>query len=68
MSLLIRTWNMFHGNADPPERHAFLEEMVRLITADEPHVVCLQELPAWSLDYLEGWSEMRTTCAVAAAS
>ena len=25
----MRTWNLFHGNTKPPERHAYLEEMVR---------------------------------------
>ena len=66
MALLVRTWNVFHGNADPPERHAFLEEMVRLATAGEPDVVCLQELPVWSLSRLEAWSGMRAFGAVAA--
>jgi hypothetical protein len=64
--LLIRTWNLFHGNAVPPERHAFLEEMVRLATADDPGVVCLQEVPIWALLYLEVWSGMTTVGAVAA--
>ena len=45
MSLLVRTWNVFHGNASPPERHGFLEQMVRLATEDRPDVLCLQELP-----------------------
>jgi endonuclease/exonuclease/phosphatase family metal-dependent hydrolase len=56
--LLVRTWNVFHGNASPPERRAFLEQMVRLAVADRPDVVCLQELPVWSLPHLEAWSEM----------
>ena len=56
MSLLIRTWNVFHGNAVPPERAAFLEEMVRLVVADDPDVVCLQEVPAWALGRLGDWS------------
>jgi endonuclease/exonuclease/phosphatase family metal-dependent hydrolase len=47
--VLIRSWNLFHGNTVPPQREAFLDEMVRLATADEPDVLCLQELPAWSL-------------------
>jgi endonuclease/exonuclease/phosphatase family metal-dependent hydrolase len=57
--LLVRTWNVFHGNASPPERRAFLEEMVRLAVTDAPSVVCLQELPVWSLSHLGGWSGMR---------
>ena len=32
--------------------------MVRLATADEPDVLCLQELPVWALGHLEGWSGM----------
>jgi endonuclease/exonuclease/phosphatase family metal-dependent hydrolase len=64
--VLVRTWNVFHGNAVPPRRRAFLEEMVRLVTDDEPDVVCLQELPVWALTRLEGWSGMRSFGAVAA--
>ena len=56
--LLVRTWNVFHGNAVPPERQAFLPDAVRLATVDGPDVVCLQELPLWSLPHLGGWSGM----------
>jgi endonuclease/exonuclease/phosphatase family metal-dependent hydrolase len=66
VALLVRTWNVFHGNAVPPERRAFLEEMIRLATADGPAAVCLQELPVWSLSKLEEWSGMRALGAVAA--
>src|ERR1700745_1402766 len=66
MALLVRTWHVFHGNAVPPERRAYLREMVELVTADDPDVVCLQEVPAWALGRLEGWSGMRVTGAVAA--
>ena len=62
--MLVRTWNVFHGNASPPERRAFLEEMVRLVVADQPDVVCLQELPVWSLRHLAGWSGMRAAADV----
>jgi endonuclease/exonuclease/phosphatase family metal-dependent hydrolase len=65
VSLLVRTWNVFHGNAVPPERHAFLEQMVRLATADDPDVVCLQEVPVWALPRLEEWSGMAAAAAVA---
>jgi endonuclease/exonuclease/phosphatase family metal-dependent hydrolase len=64
--LLVRTWNLFHGNAVPPERRAFLEEMIRLVTADEPDIVCLQEVPAWALAHLGAWSGMTSVGAVAA--
>jgi hypothetical protein len=66
VALLVRTWNLFHGNAVPPERRAFLEEMVRLASADSPAMLCLQELPVWSLPKLEEWSGMRAFGAVAA--
>jgi endonuclease/exonuclease/phosphatase family metal-dependent hydrolase len=56
--VLVRTWNLFHGNTVPPERRAFLDEMVRLATADRPDVVCLQEVPAWALGQLGIWSGM----------
>jgi endonuclease/exonuclease/phosphatase family metal-dependent hydrolase len=39
--------------------------MVELATADRPHVVCLQELPLWSLRLLDDWSGMRACTAVA---
>jgi endonuclease/exonuclease/phosphatase family metal-dependent hydrolase len=64
--LLVRTWNLFHGNATPPERRAFLEEMVRLASADRPDVLCLQEVPVWALERLGEWSEMNAVGAVAA--
>jgi endonuclease/exonuclease/phosphatase family metal-dependent hydrolase len=64
--LLVRTWNLYHGNADPPERRAYLEQMVRLVTEDAPDVVCLQEVPVWALPRLGGWSRMAAFGAVAA--
>jgi endonuclease/exonuclease/phosphatase family metal-dependent hydrolase len=54
--MLIRTWNLFHGNTKPPQRQAFLEEMVRLAVSGEPDVVALQELPASALPLVGGWS------------
>jgi endonuclease/exonuclease/phosphatase family metal-dependent hydrolase len=47
--VLVRSWNLFHGNTVPPGRHAYLDEMVRLATADGPDVLCLQEVPAWAV-------------------
>jgi endonuclease/exonuclease/phosphatase family metal-dependent hydrolase len=64
--LLVRTWNVFHGNAVPPERRGFLRHAVELVCADEPDLVCLQEVPTWSLDRLDDWSGMRAFGAVAA--
>jgi endonuclease/exonuclease/phosphatase family metal-dependent hydrolase len=63
---LVRTWNVFHGNALPPERRAYLRQMVELITGDDPDVVCLQEVPVWALGQLERWSGMRAFGAVGA--
>jgi endonuclease/exonuclease/phosphatase family metal-dependent hydrolase len=64
--LLVRTWNLFHGNTKPPERRAHLEEMVRLATADRPAIVCLQEVPPWALADLGAWSGMQAFGEVAA--
>ena len=47
--MLVRTWNLFHGNALPPLRHSFLADMLTLATADDPDVLCVQEVPAWAL-------------------
>jgi endonuclease/exonuclease/phosphatase family metal-dependent hydrolase len=47
--VLVRSWNLFHGNAVPPRRRAFLDDMIRLATADDPDVLCVQEVPAWAL-------------------
>ena len=63
--MLVRTWNLFHGNADPPQRRGYLREMVELITADSPDVVCLQEVPIWALGRLARWSGMACFPAVA---
>jgi endonuclease/exonuclease/phosphatase family metal-dependent hydrolase len=54
--MLIRTWNLFHGNTKPPQRHAFLEEMVALAVDGDPDVVALQEVPAWALPLLGEWA------------
>jgi endonuclease/exonuclease/phosphatase family metal-dependent hydrolase len=66
VSLLVRTWNLFHGNTQPPERRGHLEEMVRLASADRPDALCLQEVPVWALRRLGDWSGMRAFGAVAA--
>lgn len=66
MPLLVRTWNVFHGNTVPPQRRAFLREMVELASADRPGVVCLQEVPVWALRRLEAWSGMAAVGVVAA--
>jgi endonuclease/exonuclease/phosphatase family metal-dependent hydrolase len=63
--VLIRSWNLFHGNACPPRRRSYLEEMVQLVTADGPDVVLFQEVPAWALSRLGGWSGMTAVTDVA---
>jgi endonuclease/exonuclease/phosphatase family metal-dependent hydrolase len=63
--MLVRTWNLFHGNTHPPQRRAFLREMVELVTSDGPDVVCLQEIPLWAMSLLERWSGMQHVSAVA---
>jgi endonuclease/exonuclease/phosphatase family metal-dependent hydrolase len=65
LALLVRTWNVFHGNAVPPERRAYLKEMVELATTDSPDALCLQEVPVWALSKLEGWSGMQSFGVVA---
>lgn len=65
MPLVVRTWNLFHGNASPPERRGFLREMIELVTGDLPDLVCLQEVDVWALSRLERWSGMQVAGAVA---
>jgi len=64
VGLLVRTWNLFHGNADPPRRRGYLRTMVELASADDPDVLCLQELPVWALRRLESWCGMQVFPAV----
>lgn len=48
--MLVRSWNLFHGNSVPPERRSFLDAMVALATEDDPDLLCVQEVPAWALE------------------
>ena len=64
--MLIRSWNVFHGNTVPPGKRGYLKRMVCLAAADEPDVLCLQELPVWARGRLAEWSGMQTFGAVAA--
>jgi endonuclease/exonuclease/phosphatase family metal-dependent hydrolase len=48
--VLVRSWNLYHGNSSPPQRRGFLDEMIACATADSPDVLCVQEAPAWALD------------------
>jgi endonuclease/exonuclease/phosphatase family metal-dependent hydrolase len=63
--MLIRSWNLFHGNACPPQRRSYLQEMVGLATADGPDVLLFQEVPVWAFARLESWSGMRAVADVA---
>ena len=56
--MLVRSWNLYHGNTSPPGRANYLERMVRLASEDAPEVLALQEVPAWALAHLAGWSGM----------
>jgi endonuclease/exonuclease/phosphatase family metal-dependent hydrolase len=58
LGLLVRSWNLFHGNTSPPGRRSRLEAMVRLAAADRPDVLCFQEVPPWALRRLGAWSGM----------
>jgi endonuclease/exonuclease/phosphatase family metal-dependent hydrolase len=64
--MLVRSWNVFHGNAQPPQKRAFLAEAIRLAVTGSPDVVCLQEIPAWGLARLAEWSGMTALPALAA--
>jgi endonuclease/exonuclease/phosphatase family metal-dependent hydrolase len=64
--VVIRTWNVFHGNTHPPGRKRYVEQMVRLITDGGPDAVCLQEVPPWALGRLGRWSGMEVFGEVAA--
>jgi len=65
MTLLVRSWNLFHGNTLPPTRRSHLREMVKLVVADRPDVVCLQEIPVWALPRLTEWSGLQVFPAIA---
>ena len=68
MSLLVRTWNLYHGRTFPKSAHTYLERMVRLVSLDAPDVVALQEVPLWALGRLERWSGMRALWATTVPS
>jgi endonuclease/exonuclease/phosphatase family metal-dependent hydrolase len=57
-AVLIRSWNVYHGRSHPAGRRGYLEAAIRLASADGPDVLCLQELPLWSLPHLAAWSGM----------
>lgn len=63
--MLVRTWNLFHGNSVPRGGTAYLEQMVRYAAADRPDVLLLQELPLWAFAELDAWSGMQAFTQVA---
>ena len=65
MALLVRSWNLFHGNTLPPTRRSHLREMVELAVSEQPDVVCLQEIPVWAAPRLAEWSGLRAFSAIA---
>ena len=64
--MIVRTWNIFHGNTVPPGRRRYVEEMIRLVTKDGPDVVCLQEVPPWAFVPIAEWSGMKVYGEIAA--
>jgi endonuclease/exonuclease/phosphatase family metal-dependent hydrolase len=64
--VIVRTWNIFHGNAVPLVRRRYVEEMIRLVTKDGPDVVCLQEVPPWAFEPIAEWSGMQIYGEIAA--
>ena len=65
MRLLVRSWNVFHGRTSPETRHVHVEVAVRRISTGDPDIVCLQELPVWSLPRLHLWSGAAAFASVA---
>jgi endonuclease/exonuclease/phosphatase family metal-dependent hydrolase len=49
----------------PPGRRANIEQLVRVAVADEPDILCLQELSVWALVDLPDWSGMTAVTDVA---
>ena len=68
VSLVVRTWNLYHGRTHPATRRTHLRRMVELVTEDRPDVVAFQEVPLWALGRLERWSGMAVRWAVTVPS
>jgi endonuclease/exonuclease/phosphatase family metal-dependent hydrolase len=56
---LVRSWNLFHGRSHPQGEVDYVEDAVRLVCADRPDLLCLQEVPPWALAHLADWTGMR---------
>ncbi len=67
--LLVRTWNIAHGRDVPPgpdyghARRKLLAEMAALMTAGDPQIVMLQEVPVWAAAFLREHTGMGVTLA-----
>jgi endonuclease/exonuclease/phosphatase family metal-dependent hydrolase len=57
--MLVRAWNLHLGKDASNGRRDHTREMVELITADRPLIVCLQEVPSSALDKLGDWAGMQ---------
>lgn len=57
--MLVRTWNLNSGNTWPPSARNRLREMIEVITAGGPDLVCLQQVPAWALPAIGEWAGMQ---------
>ena len=64
MRLLVRSWNLYHGRTHPQSEALHVGEMIRLVTADAPDVVALQEVPLWAVKRLDDWSGMTASWAM----
>jgi endonuclease/exonuclease/phosphatase family metal-dependent hydrolase len=64
LSLVVRSWNVYHGRTHPVSRQTYLRRMVELVTADSPDLVALQEVPLWARGRLEDWTGMAVRWAV----
>jgi endonuclease/exonuclease/phosphatase family metal-dependent hydrolase len=55
--MLVRAWNL-HLGKDAKGHGNHVREMVELVTAGGPAIVCLQEVPDWAVDDLPKWTGM----------
>jgi endonuclease/exonuclease/phosphatase family metal-dependent hydrolase len=63
--MLVRAWNLHLGKDASNGRRNHTREMVELITADRPWIVCLQEVPTGVLGKVGDWAGMQAVGVVA---
>lgn len=56
--MILRTWNVSRGATQQKSRKTYLREMVELVTADRPAIVCLQDVPVRALKQVGDWAGM----------